>query len=193
MEDWIGGVELDPRGVIYGIRRYTKGARLLTHVDHINTHAVAMIINVDQSVHMPEPWKLEIYDFDNRLHEITMEPGDVVFYEAAKCLHGRMSPLRGDFYSNLFAHFYPKGDLDWASHPGDYCSSPLGRTACAVGEEDGDTTIDAKERNTLSIRYSDSEGRDTGMCNAAGDTCVGDEVVSSPDDLYERWRRLSSR
>lgn len=83
VEEWIGGVELDDQGVIYGVRKYTKGTRLLTHVDIKTTHAVAMIINVDQSSYMPAPWKLEIYDFDNRLHEIEMQPGDVVFYEVS--------------------------------------------------------------------------------------------------------------
>lgn len=81
MEEWIGGVQLDENGVLYGIRRYARGTRLLTHTDHMTTHAVAMIINIDQDTHASEPWKLEIYDFHNRLHEITMHPGDVLYYE----------------------------------------------------------------------------------------------------------------
>ena len=32
-----------------------------------------------------------------RLHEVEMEEGDIVYYESARCLHGRMQPLRGDF------------------------------------------------------------------------------------------------
>jgi hypothetical protein len=81
MEDWIGGVELDEHSVLYGIRRYTRGSRLLTHTDHMTTHAVAMIINIDQDASVAAPWTLDIYDFQNRLHEIAMEPGDVLFYE----------------------------------------------------------------------------------------------------------------
>ena len=44
---------------------------------------------------MTEPWPVEVYDHGNRLHEILMEPGDVVYYESAKNLHGRNRPLAG--------------------------------------------------------------------------------------------------
>ena len=81
MEDWIGGVPLDANSIIYGVRRYTRGARLLPHVDHRSTHAVAMIINVDQAPHMPEPWKLQIFDFCHRMHEVVLHPGEVLLYE----------------------------------------------------------------------------------------------------------------
>ena len=37
-----------------------------------------------------------------------MAEGDIVYYESAKCLHGRMAPLQGGFYVNLFAHYRPK-------------------------------------------------------------------------------------
>lgn len=56
---------------------------------------------------------VEIYDFADRLHEIEMDPGDIVYYESARCLHGRMRPLDGAFYVNLFAHYRPKGDPQW--------------------------------------------------------------------------------
>jgi len=60
-----------------------------------------------------EPWPVEIYDHANRLHEVIMQEGDIVYYESAKCLHGRMKPLRGAFYVNLFAHYRPIGDPEW--------------------------------------------------------------------------------
>ena len=62
---------------------------------------------------MLEPWTVEIYDFAGRLHEIEMQPGDIVYYESAKCLHGRMRPLRGARYSNIFVHYRPTGDPMW--------------------------------------------------------------------------------
>jgi hypothetical protein len=37
-------------------------------------------MKVDQ-VAMREPWRIEIYDFGGRLHEVDMEPGDIVYYE----------------------------------------------------------------------------------------------------------------
>lgn len=48
-----------------------------------------------------------------------MEEGDIVYYESAKCLHGRMAPLTGKdaFYVNLFAHYRPDGDPEWSSKP----------------------------------------------------------------------------
>jgi len=44
-----------------------------------------------------------------------MEPGDVVYYESAKCLHGRNRPMAGPnaYYVNLFTHYRPIGDDDW--------------------------------------------------------------------------------
>ncbi len=97
---------------IYGMRRYEDGARLLTHVDREATHAASLIINVAQS-EIRTPWKVEIYDFADRLHEVEMDEGDIVYYESARCLHGRMQPLEGAFYVNLFAHYRPVGDPQW--------------------------------------------------------------------------------
>ena len=54
---------------------------------------------------MKEPWRLEILDFADRMHEVEMAPGDIVYYESARCLHGRMRPLNGTGYVNLFAHY----------------------------------------------------------------------------------------
>jgi hypothetical protein len=110
VEAW-AGVELELTD-IYGMRRYEDGARLLTHVDREQTHAASLIINVAQH-NIREPWMLEIYDFAGRLHEIIMEEGDIVYYESARCLHGRMRALHGDAYINLFAHYRPIGDPDW--------------------------------------------------------------------------------
>lgn len=114
MEAW-SGVELELTD-IYGMRRYEDGARLLTHVDREATHAASLIINVAQGK-MRKPWNVEIYDFADRLHEITMDEGDIVYYESARCLHGRMQPLEGDFYVNLFAHYRPVGDPQWYLKP----------------------------------------------------------------------------
>lgn len=114
MEAWVG-VELEMTD-IYGMRRYEEGARLLTHVDRTSTHATSLIINVAQQ-NIREPWKVEIYDHADRLHEVEMQEGDIVYYESARCLHGRMRPLKGDFYVNLFSHYRPKGDDQWYTRP----------------------------------------------------------------------------
>jgi hypothetical protein len=72
VEGWVG-VPLELTD-IYGMRQYEEGARLLMHVDRISTHAASLIINVHQEG-MQTPWPVQIYDFANRLHQVTMEPG----------------------------------------------------------------------------------------------------------------------
>jgi hypothetical protein len=114
VERW-SGVSLELTD-IYGMRRYERGARLLTHVDREDTHAASLIINVAQG-NVNKPWPVEIYDFADRLHEIEMNEGDIVYYESAKCLHGRMAPLDGEFYVNLFAHYRPIGEPKWHQKP----------------------------------------------------------------------------
>lgn len=99
--------------VMYGLRQYETNARLLTHVDRINTHVVSLIVNVAQGG-LDEDWPVEVYDHYGRLHEVVMEPGDVVYYESAKNLHSRNRPLTGKnaYYTNLFTHYRPIGAGD---------------------------------------------------------------------------------
>ena len=103
IEEWIGGHQIKPTSM-YGIRVYTKGAILATHVDRLPLVS-SCIINVAQDVN--EPWPIEVYDHNGRAHNVTMEAGDMVLYESASILHGRPSPLNGSFYANIFVHFEP--------------------------------------------------------------------------------------
>lgn len=57
------------------------------HVDTIRTHVVSAIINVDQEVE--KDWPLVILDHEDNEHSIVMKPGDMLFYESAKLIHGR--------------------------------------------------------------------------------------------------------
>lgn len=77
---------------LYGIRKYTTGAVLATHVDRLPLVSSA-IINVAQDV--DEPWVLEVYAHDGMAYNVTMEPGDMVLYESHSVLHGRPFPLKG--------------------------------------------------------------------------------------------------
>jgi len=99
--------------VMYGLRQYETNARLLTHVDRLNTHVVSLIVNVAQGG-LDEDWPVEVYDHYGRLHEVVMEPGDIVYYESAKNLHSRNRPLTGEnaYYTNLFTHYRPIGAGD---------------------------------------------------------------------------------
>lgn len=112
VEAWVG-TKLEQTDM-YGLRRYEEGARLLTHVDRESTHAFSLIVNIAQE-NLSEPWPVEVYDHADRLHEVTMNPGDVVYYESAKCLHGRNKALTGNgsHYVNLFTHYRPVGDPQW--------------------------------------------------------------------------------
>ena len=101
VQEWVG-VEIEQTDM-YGVRQYEPGARLLTHVDRITTHAVSLIVNIAQG-NLTAPWTVEIYDHGkpllpcnycfisfreslphtsltnniaNRLHEVVMEPGDI--------------------------------------------------------------------------------------------------------------------
>lgn len=101
--------------VMYGMRQYVSGARLLTHVDRLTTHVVSLIVNVAQGG-LDQDWPVEVFDHAGRLHEVVMEPGDIVYYESAKNLHSRNRPLIGPnaYYVNLFTHYRPASmDEQW--------------------------------------------------------------------------------
>ena len=38
---------------------------------------------------------------------VNLEPGDMLFYESAKCMHGRPRPFKGKYYSSIFIHYLP--------------------------------------------------------------------------------------
>lgn len=111
VSEW-SGVEVEETSM-YGLRQYEGGARLLSHVDRIPTHAVSLIVNIAQT-NLASPWPVEVFDHGDRLHEVIMDPGDVVYYESAKNLHSRNRPLTckegGCAYINLFTHYRPVAD-----------------------------------------------------------------------------------
>lgn len=100
---------------LYGIRIYTRGSMLNSHVDRLPLVSSA-IINVDSDVE--EPWPLEVIGHDGRAHNVTMEPGDMVLYESHSIIHGRPFPLKGNYVANLFVHFEPIGHT--LRHTGDH-------------------------------------------------------------------------
>lgn len=103
MEAWCGK-KLEPT-YVYGIRVYHDNAVLKTHRDRLETHIISAIINVDQIVN--EDWPLFIEDNYYRKHQLILKPGEMVFYEGGRLLHGRPSPLNGSVFANIFCHFKP--------------------------------------------------------------------------------------
>jgi len=70
------------------------------------------IVHVDHQG-LTEPWPLVIESLDGLSREVSLEPGQMLFYESAKCIHGRPRPMvggDGSYYTSLFIHYRPH---DW--------------------------------------------------------------------------------
>jgi hypothetical protein len=52
----------------------------------------------------------------------------MLFYESAKCLHGRRSQLKGKYYGSIFVHYQPVDPKIW-NYSVEVCSSVL----CSAG------------------------------------------------------------
>ena len=181
---------------MYGLRQYEAGARLLTHVDREATHAVSLIVNIAQG-NLTQPWPVEILDHANRLHEVVMKPGDVVYYESAKCLHGRNRPLMGEnaYYVNLFTHYRPVGDPEW------FEKDNLPGTPEPVLEDETTTTKDgaAASCRLETVRTTELEGGSLGLIETVrcDDERLGPYVspslfqAKSADDLIQWWRQTA--
>ena len=72
----------------------------------VSTHVISAILNVGQDV--IDDWPLQILDHAGRMHEVVMAAGEMVLYESAKNVHGRLRPFNGNFFDNMFVHFRPK-------------------------------------------------------------------------------------
>ena len=92
----------------YGLRIYRPGNTLTMHTDKLETHVISAIVHVDRDA---EPWPIVIEGYDGRSVEVDLQPGEMLFYESAKCIHGRPRPLKGKWYTSLFVHYRP---VDWA-------------------------------------------------------------------------------
>jgi len=103
-EKW-AGVALEPTSV-YGVRLYRDGATLADHLDVPETHVISSILHVDSSVTAPFP--IEIEDATGAYAAVDLKPGQMMFYESAKCFHRRSVPMRGDYYGSVFLHYRPK-------------------------------------------------------------------------------------
>lgn len=186
VEAW-AGVPIEQTDM-YGLRQYEQGARLLCHVDRESTHAVSLIVNIAQG-NLTEPWPVEVNDHGDRLHEVLMEPGDIVYYESAKALHGRSRPLKGPnaYYVNLFTHYRPVGDPKWMEKP-----NKIG-TPEPVLEVEGECRL-------VPVSTTELPGKQLGVVQAVkcDDPRLGDTIsptlfkAESGYDLLEWWKRTGS-
>jgi len=107
---WSGARDL-AHSTTYGVRSYRRGSRLRPHVDRLRTHALSAIVHVSRTG-LEEEWALEVLPHDSgRVASVSMPEGATcLLYESATLPHGRLKPLQGDEYSNIFFHFRPS---DW--------------------------------------------------------------------------------
>jgi hypothetical protein len=110
LEAWTGMTHLRHTST-YGIREYTDGAVLHTHVDRHETHILSAIVHVG-SLGARRPWHLAVQNRHMKQPvEIAFTPEvDVILYESASLAHGRPKPFQGERFANLFLHFAPH---DW--------------------------------------------------------------------------------
>jgi hypothetical protein len=111
-EEWVGFPLVAHQA--YGFRVYRNESQLYMHTDRILTHVVSFILHIGSSDDA-DPWPIFIEDFLGRTHEVTLTPGDILFYESSKCFHGRPRPFNGSWYTSVFVHYYPVGD--WSEKP----------------------------------------------------------------------------
>jgi hypothetical protein len=188
VEAW-AGVQVE-QTVMYGLRKYTEGARLLTHVDRRNTHAVSLIVNIAQG-NLTEPWPVEVQDHMDRMHEILMEPGDIVYYESAKALHGRNRPMTGpnSYYVNLFTHYRPVEDADdWYKKP-----NPEGTPEPIMDVDEGCRLVYKGTSVTTDGQLGVVQGvdcKDERLTASRSPTLF---QAKSGDDLIEWWRMTDPR
>eukprot|EP00466_Bigelowiella_natans_P011196 jgi/Bigna1/132568/aug1.18_g7276 len=76
-EEW-AGVPLEA-AISYGMRIYKNGSFLTMHTDRLDTHVISSIFHIDRDQN--EPWPLVIEDTQGRVHEVALEPGQLLFYE----------------------------------------------------------------------------------------------------------------
>ncbi len=103
-EDWSGMTLTE--SACYGFRVYQRGSYLLNHVDRTHTHIISSTICVDAA--LEAPWPLFLEDIFGEIHEVNLEPGELLLYEGARLIHGRPWPLVGDYYAGLFVHYRPE-------------------------------------------------------------------------------------
>ena len=172
------GVELEETSM-YGLRQYETGARLLSHVDRLPTHAVSLIVNIAQD-NLANPWPVEVFDHADRLHEVTMDAGEVIYYESARNLHSRNRPLTckkgGCRFINLFTHYRPVVDGSrWHKNMSDMPNRPPPLA-------EGDVDFDARESACVfSNETADADGE------VNGDNVLGVGTVRCEDRRLGRY------
>lgn len=195
VSEW-AGVEVEETSM-YGLREYRTGARLLSHVDRRPTHAVSLIVNIAQD-NLATPWPIEVFDHADRLHEITMEAGEIVYYESAKNLHSRNRPLTcktgGCSFVNLFTHYRPVSDgSNWFKNMSDMPNRPppllQGQVAYDENKDTCQTHIGSEQNSNSSLDNFLGVGNVNCEDQSLGSFISPTKFVASEaDDLFRWWK-----
>ena len=90
------------------------GNVLHNHVDRVNTHVISVILQIDQDLGSENvDWLLEVIEYTGERNHIKLLPGEMLFYESSKLIHGRPDAFRGEIFANAFMHFAPVHDWDY--------------------------------------------------------------------------------
>lgn len=92
----------------FGIRIYANNSMLVNHVDRAATHIISAVLQLDQQG-MDKGWPIEVMHNPPKKSrvEVFMQPGDALFYEGSKFLHGRPMRMQGREFANIFLHYKP--------------------------------------------------------------------------------------
>ena len=104
-ETW-SGLELEP-AACRGTYAYQRGTYVHLGVEP-SEHVISSTLCLGHQ--LDGPWPFQIETEDGRVHQIDLEPGDLLLYEGARLKHGRPYPLDGAFYATLSFHYRLRED-----------------------------------------------------------------------------------
>lgn len=96
-----------------------------------------------------------------------MAPLISILLQSAKNLHGRMNPLQGGSYSNIFSHYRPIGDPAWFTKPNPPDTPP--------------PILD------LDLAFQSSDASSTQQCSASDCSSISLETGDSYEERKQRW------
>lgn len=81
----------------------------------IQTHVISSITHIAHNYdNDSEPWPIQIENHKTgELVSVSLQPGQMLFYESARSLHGRMTELKGKYYGSVFIHYQPVDPKVW--------------------------------------------------------------------------------
>ena len=79
-------------------RLYRNGSTLRDNLEVLETRVISGIVQIDSDLDGPFP--IQIEGGTGELASLNLKPGQLMFYESAKCFHQRSIPMRGRYYAS---------------------------------------------------------------------------------------------